>query len=935
MADDPNDEDLDALLRAAAPPRDRRRDVGDEACTRRVLERESLVVGEYEIGEPIGGGSFGEVRRGYSRTLKRAVAIKCLRHHDADARILAANAEREAVALARLAHPNVVTVHQVLMHGDDTLIVMELVDGQPLSAWQVDRSFSELLDAYLQAAEGLAAIHAAGLLHLDFKPANAIRGEDGRVRVTDLGLAHAPEELVTASDSDTSRRPVPQGTSAYAAPEQLRGDVVDARADQHAFCVALLEAAGMPAKRRAPRPRDVPRRIEAALRRGAAPHPDDRWPDMPALIAELRVPPWYHHRRWWGLGGAMSFALPAALAYVSSGTECSDPRERLVGRWDPAVRNAVVDAFRTNASPWTEEMLSTVVRDLDAYAAAWVRESEATCVAGVGAVAEASVAAHGSRVGEVACLDRALARLGRTTAILADGRGPVLERADDLLRELTPVDDCRLETLAHAISPSPEIAEVTAEADGARLWLAAGRLDDARDAAERAVAIAERSGDAGAMADAKFARGAVLHALGLDQGAVGDLQAAAAHGVAAHRGEVSAMAWRLLTQIAAHNLQDSNRAAAWLQLAEAAVDGLDRPSLLVADVLDARGVFERLRGDAPAAERAHRSAMVALQQQLDDDDPRWARTWMNLAAARHGQGDPAEAGSWMARVIALRTARLGAAHPDVATALLGAAMIAESEGNIDHALAQLETARDIYEDALGPDAVRLAPVLAALARVRLTLGDLEAAEHSARRAWAIQKASLPLHHIERAAGAINILIDVATLRRDYDGALALERERRTEAVARGDDAQLAEIGNNIAWLLCQLRRHEEAAPLYAALRRAKDPSIAAFAAAGLGTVALLAGDHETAIGHLELAMDELSRVGSRDGIGLAEVQWRLAQALSRRGDAAERVSMLAGAALPAFRESGSDEEVADLMAMLSASTPKPPAGSRGRIERRR
>jgi serine/threonine protein kinase len=195
----------------------------------------------------IGAGGMGVVYAAYDPELDRRVALKLLRPDrfgsDADRlRLL-----REAQALARLADPHVVSVYDTGTFGDRVFVAVELVEGETLRQWlgglrAAPRSWREVLARFLPAGRGLAAAHAAGLVHRDFKPENVLLGRDGRVRVADFGLAEAAPEPGGKLAALPAEWGLVLGTPAYMAPEQLRGIAVDARSDQFSFCVALFEA---------------------------------------------------------------------------------------------------------------------------------------------------------------------------------------------------------------------------------------------------------------------------------------------------------------------------------------------------------------------------------------------------------------------------------------------------------------------------------------------------------------------------------------------------------------------------------------------------------------------------------------------------------------------------------------------------------------------
>ncbi|MEK7315198.1 MAG: serine/threonine-protein kinase, partial [Candidatus Eisenbacteria bacterium] len=234
-----------------------------------LLSRGALL-GRYVILRHIGSGGMGVVYQAYDPKLDRQIVVKLLRPGGGAASTSEAarvRLAREAQALAKLAHPNVVTVYDVGAVDDEVYIAMEFVDGVTLHDWlkAQRRSRSEIVQAFLAAGRGLAAAHRAGLVHRDFKPDNVLVSEDGRIRVLDFGLAmlekhepHTPSVAGQAGDAlgttaiddgrGALRTPVTQvgarlGTPRYMAPEQHMGqEDVDARADQFGFCVALHHA---------------------------------------------------------------------------------------------------------------------------------------------------------------------------------------------------------------------------------------------------------------------------------------------------------------------------------------------------------------------------------------------------------------------------------------------------------------------------------------------------------------------------------------------------------------------------------------------------------------------------------------------------------------------------------------------------------------------
>ncbi|MEZ4430402.1 MAG: serine/threonine-protein kinase, partial [Nannocystaceae bacterium] len=213
-------------------------------------------IGRYEVRERLGAGGMGLVYAGVDPELGRRVAIKLVRPElraDADLKASQDRLLREAQAMARVSSPNVVTVYDAGAYGDRVYVAMELVEGATLRSWLIREApgWRQLVDMYIQAGNGLAAVHAAGLVHRDFKPENVLIGGDGRARVADFGLAHAGHAAAATTASArgfasagvgvTSTGQV-AGSAAYMAAERHRGEPADPRSDQFSFCVALWEA---------------------------------------------------------------------------------------------------------------------------------------------------------------------------------------------------------------------------------------------------------------------------------------------------------------------------------------------------------------------------------------------------------------------------------------------------------------------------------------------------------------------------------------------------------------------------------------------------------------------------------------------------------------------------------------------------------------------
>jgi serine/threonine protein kinase len=263
-------------------------------------------VGRYTLGARLGHGAFGVVYRAHDPKLNREVAVKLMLAPDPKrAQALLA----EAHALARLSHPNVVSVFDAGEADRAVFIAMEYVPGRTLSAWleEPGHSSSDTIGVMLDAGRGLASAHAAGLVHRDFKPDNVMVGEDGRVRVLDFGLARPVEPHLHQADGTT-----PAGTPGYMAPEQRAGESPTAKSDQYAFCVTFHEAL----TRRRPDNRRWSRWARAIAKpiiaKGLRARPEERHPSLDALIRR------FERRRTLALVAALASAMTLGAALMWS-----------------------------------------------------------------------------------------------------------------------------------------------------------------------------------------------------------------------------------------------------------------------------------------------------------------------------------------------------------------------------------------------------------------------------------------------------------------------------------------------------------------------------------------------------------------------------------------------------------------------------------------
>jgi serine/threonine protein kinase len=366
-----------------------------------------LHVGRFRLLRKLGQGGMGTVHAAYDEELDREIAIKVLHpwyRHDEHA---TQRMRREATALARLSHPNLVPVFEVGEHEGQVFLVMELVHGIDMREWvrQHPRPWQAVLVHWLDVARALANVHEAGLVHRDVKPSNVLVGEDGRARLVDFGLARGQSVLPDGGGSTLASQPGGggikdgtgsesgvdrlhqiitesrgwAGTPAYMAPEVLSGEPAGPRADQYSLCVSIYEClhgTRPPPRARdgsrlaAPEPAGVPLAVRRALTRGLAAEPGERFADVSALVRALERS-MSRRRRRLAVGGAALLVAAAAGGLVARGLEpeatamvdpCAAVDDDLHGVWDEPRRTELREAILATALPYAPRLAEQLDR---------------------------------------------------------------------------------------------------------------------------------------------------------------------------------------------------------------------------------------------------------------------------------------------------------------------------------------------------------------------------------------------------------------------------------------------------------------------------------------------------------------------------------------------------------------------------------------------
>jgi tetratricopeptide (TPR) repeat protein/predicted Ser/Thr protein kinase len=880
--------------------------------------REPLRIGRYIVLEELGRGAMGVVFAAYDRELDRKVALKVLHAEQGDParreRLL-----REARALARVSHPNVVQVFEVGEHEGNVFIAMAFVDGCTLRRWaEPRRSLTDLLEAYRQAGEGLAAAHGARVVHRDFKPDNVLVDRRGRVFVVDFGLAREgsdrPEELGESTSpaeraalqrTSATRTGAVVGTPAYMAPEQHAGARADARSDQYAFCVSLFEAvhghrpgADGPPNAEPMRRRRVPRWLDSLLVRGLDPRPEARFEAMDVLLERLRRRGARARLRTLGVAATIVLAAgTAVVAFREDATQCeASAAARLREVWGEAHRARVAVAFARTERPYAAVAGTRVSAALDAWGGAWSASYGELCVATRSGALDPEVLDRRSW-----CLRDRLARTGTVVQAMARADSAIVDSVDDHLARLPDSEACSLDAeLAGALGPpdTPEdrtelarLREVLGHAQTDRL---AGRFDEALGKMDEVSSQARALGYKPLIAEVDSEAGRLQTVMAaVDRGTV-RLEAAFLLATELAYDEIAFESARNLAFAFGAELLDTAAAERWLRTARSLTVRNRSGPREVAALDNTVGAIANESGQWSLAISAFERSIASIEAQPVADEAATAAARGNLALALAESGRWDDAVEQGTRALDSLVAQWGPLHPEVGSAHTTLGKVLAIQGERLQARTHFEVALRVTETARGNAHPETAIACHNLGTVLYALGQPEDALPLLHRALAIRErdpllrrdaatthASLggALMHLERYDAAEN---ELRAAVRDFDAAGATPLERAVALVALGH-LELARERTEVAlpWFEAALALREEAnAPAH----------LVAEARVGVGVSLWFSAPDQRAraVRQLERAREEFQRMGE-DGSAEFVVGW-LAEHASERPDRVSRAS---------------------------------------------
>ena len=784
-----------------------------------------LRIGRFIALEVVGRGGTGTVVAAYDPQLDRRVALKILSARPGGSsrrdRLL-----DEARAMARLSDPHVVPVYEVGTYQEHVFMAMELVEGVSLRAWlaAVRPSWREVLGVFIEAGRGLAAAHAAGLVHRDFKPDNVLVGEvehrsatRGRVRVTDFGLASTDG----TADPVTGQAGLAPGTPAYMAPEQFLGEALDARTDQFAFCVALWEAlygerpfagptrialadAVVHGRLRPPPSTDVPGWIEPVLSRGLAVSPEQRHPSMSALLRALERDPAKTRRRL-GLAGLLVATVSAAAGVSGAGpaATCSDAQLGSTQPWTDAQRERLRQAFAHSGALDAAVRAEQTIDVLDRYAKRLGEGYRDACEA-----ASAGSGPPGMLDRRVQCLARRRQGMAALLDVLTEPDAVAVEHAVDAAAALPAPEPCGDTAFVLAGHEPPSDPATAARVESLRAALArstaelrAGHPKAARRVAEAALREAEGIDYFPVRAEAGVVCGKAREATGALQEAEALLQASYFGAIEAGADDTAAEAAAHLVYLVGHALQRDADGMTWARHARVASSrpGVDpsRKVRLAMEVATVHLTFERLA----EAETELAGAIEALRER-GDDVVDLAIALNSLGGVMLTQGRMDEARALFHEALERFERTLGEGHPHAAIVHQNLGTLAWHQEAYDRARDHQARSLAIRKASLGPEHPDVAASLVSLAGTAVAVEDYEGAHGLLQRALAILEPDA-----EGTPAHTNALHNLAVVQRALEHPDAVTMARRAlDALERSlgsDHLEVARAHANLGWILLE------------------------------------------------------------------------------------------------------------------------------------
>jgi len=860
----------------------------------------------YRILEKIGQGGMGIVYSAYDPQLDRRIALKLVLgatpDHTSTQRLL-----REAQALARLSHPNVVSVHDAAVADAHLFIAMEFIEGQTLGEWREnDRTLEERLAVLTSAGRGLAAAHTAGLLHRDFKPDNVMVGDDGRVRVMDFGLARdtkpPPQEERTYRRSALSisltQTGSMMGTPAYMSPEQFTG-ACDPRSDQYSFFVVvyetlfghlpfdaetleeLIEQVSSTKTLVIPADDTVPLALRRVIARGLSTDPEQRFDDMTAALTGLSLD--HERRRTWALPAGVSFlaaltGLTAWLSLTKPEDLCASAALAAQRSWDDQARESIRTSFKATEAPFAIKMAEQTVAALDVVGRSHAQNRREVCEATRVEMTQSETLLDL----RMRCLDSHRRRFESLISALSATTVDTAAEALYAIDTLPTAADCQ-HTQLNEQHPPPAI-ELRAEVERLQQVIARAYAESTTGANIRALRLLESEAQAVEAVDYRplyvefYAELGALQRVTLTAGAEATLVQALSHSVTLGDDESSLKSLSALVLTAAGS-DKPGEADHWLALFRSF---MTRRGDRLSDQVQLERLLAHMaiaRGDREASVR-HIERALAVQQELDPTNSLRLALLHKKAGLYYLNAEALDrAEHHYAQAHKLNLVRFGAEHPAAALTLGGLATVAGRRGDHEKALLLHEQALNTFERAYGDESELLPAVYVNFAVTLTHAGQLDRSGQFFQKALERTEGNPEMakfYHDTLANYGVSMWFGGR-----YEEALALQEEslrlQKSSPSVHPLDLGIAE--GNLASTLASLGRNEESLQLHrSALARFEsrlsrdDPTIAV-ALFDMVTPMIALGLLDEALSQLERAESiHVGRTDDPDPYVLAEVR---------------------------------------------------------------
>ncbi len=874
----------------------------------------------YVILEQLGAGGCGEVFLAYDAELDRKVAIKKIlhRHANTDGEALIV---QEARLLAKLRHPNIVTVYDIQElpgeHQQESLcIIMEYVEGLTLRQWLVlhPRSRREILRVFQEAGRGLAAAHAAGVFHRDFKPDNVLVDSSGHARVLDFGLSQfeseATDELaITHDGAPEVTMPPLTGTPAYMAPERYHHPAGSVASDMFSFAVSLWEAlvgqrpfpggsvrelrdqvavgeVVLPANQR-----HLTAHLRRVLRRALAVGPAQRYPGMESLLSSLAYNPQERWRRWVGIGSLVTGAVIVGSLFRSpevAAQQCRGMDGIFATGWNESRVDALRETILGTDTLYAQTTWEHVYTQLDAYATEIRREAQGACEdARVRGRTSDELAGR-----RLACLHEREIELDAFVDALQTGGSDAIQRAIRATAALTPVASCDGEVLMSERTAAPRDTEVAAVVQEIRGELAkikairnSGRPRDVMELAAQVVERAKSVGYVPVLAEAHLQHGDLYAAVMETKTAEEEYAAAWHHAIASDHDRVARDAANLLANELAFDPARIGEANVWTASADAVAQRVgvtDEHTYLnrvaVGRVLETQGRFGEAIEPMQEAARAAKAAYGPNSWEAIS-----IHTVLSSIIGRSGDLD----GATEEIEYAVRAGKttFGDNHPALTEIYRQYGIVLAARGEMEQSIGVMQHMVELVEPAFGSESPRLAASLNSLGYTLCEAGrDNEGIEHL-ERALDIQAAHLEPDAFEYLLLRHNRAYCLSGMGR-YDEARSVYEENRAQALPTlGEEhpfmamtsCELGEVAYAVNDLAAAEQHYQRTLEIRESVfgkthRELYRPLV------GLAEVALRRGKHEQAIELAQRALD-VRASDPEDVVSLARGRFTLARAI--------------------------------------------------------